>query len=348
MALWMVRAGKRGEREDLALDKNLAVIGWEELPDLSGIKAREDLASLMAATYPDVKRNTLINWVAQLWAFRSTIVKGDHIVLPLKGRAAIAIGTFTGDYQYNPGLHPSVRHVRPVRWITKDLPRSAVDQDLLFSLGAFLTVCRIERNNAEERLLTLAKPASKTRGAHEKQLLVPDTSSASDQVAPPDLAEFSRDQIMAYVGANFPRKKMERLIGALLVAEGYKIQPAPQSADGGVDIIAGRGPLGFDPPRLCVQVKAGERPIEVTVLRELRGVLPAFNAEQGLLVSWSGWTQALEKEARKQFFKIRLWDSDDVINELLRLYDRLPPELKAEIPLQRLWVLMPSVTSADD
>ena len=33
MALWVVRAGRHGEHEDTALEKGLAIAGWEELPD---------------------------------------------------------------------------------------------------------------------------------------------------------------------------------------------------------------------------------------------------------------------------------------------------------------------------
>jgi restriction system protein len=35
MAVWLVRAGKHGEREEEALTQGLAIIGWEELGDLS-------------------------------------------------------------------------------------------------------------------------------------------------------------------------------------------------------------------------------------------------------------------------------------------------------------------------
>jgi len=47
MALWLVRAGKHGERENLALEKGLALPGWDELPDLSDIKTREELLDLL-------------------------------------------------------------------------------------------------------------------------------------------------------------------------------------------------------------------------------------------------------------------------------------------------------------
>ena len=35
MTMWLVRAGKAGEREKLALETGSAIIGWEELPDLT-------------------------------------------------------------------------------------------------------------------------------------------------------------------------------------------------------------------------------------------------------------------------------------------------------------------------
>ncbi len=37
MSVRLVRAGRRGEREEVALSNNIATIGWEELLDLSKI-----------------------------------------------------------------------------------------------------------------------------------------------------------------------------------------------------------------------------------------------------------------------------------------------------------------------
>lgn len=35
MAVWLVRAGEKGEMQDFALDSSVAVIGWDDMPDLS-------------------------------------------------------------------------------------------------------------------------------------------------------------------------------------------------------------------------------------------------------------------------------------------------------------------------
>jgi restriction system protein len=43
---------------------------------------------------------------------------------------------------------------------------------------------------------------------------------------------------------------------------------------------------------------------------------------------------------RQLFFQIRMWDADDVIDALLTNYEGLPDEIKADIPLRRIWTLV--------
>jgi hypothetical protein len=52
-------------------------------------------------------------------------------------------------------------------------------------------------------------------------------------------------------------------------------------------------------------------------------------------------TKIARQEARRLFFEIRLWDSDAVIDKLQEVYSDLPVDVQAEIPLQRVWTLLP-------
>ena len=115
-----------------------------------------------------------------------------------------------------------------------------------------------------------------------------------------------------------------------------------KGADGGVDIVAGRGAMGFEPPRLCVQVKSSQYPEDIKTVRELQGVMRQFGASQGLLVSWGGFRTSVTSLERQLFFEIRLWDADDVLDAVLEHYDLLPDAIKAELPLKRIWTLVPS------
>lgn len=64
--------------------------------------------------------------------------------------------------------------------------------------------------------------------------------------------------------------------------------------------------------------------------------MSTFKADEGLLVSWGGFTRAVKQEARLSFFSVRLWDSDSLIDAIERLYEKLPGELQAELPLKRV------------
>ena len=80
---------------------------------------------------------------------------GDLVVLPRKRTSQIAIGRVSGPYAFRE-VDGTFRHTRPVKWLQTELPRTIFEQDLLYSFGAFMTVCRISRNDAERRVAAVA------------------------------------------------------------------------------------------------------------------------------------------------------------------------------------------------
>ena len=337
MAVWLVRAGKNGAQEDFALENGLAVIGWDDIPDISAVTDREQIRQLMQNTYPDKDNFAIGNWTGQVWSFLNRSQEGDRVVLPLKTRGTIAIGKFTGPYKYFADNPDGAHHTRQVKWVREDIPRDVFGQDLLSSLNSALAVCQIKRNNAEQRIAAIldGKPDPMAPSDEEAR------EEPSDMTSAPDLEQNAADQIRTYIAANFKAHGFAHLVGQVLKAQGYHIHVSPPGPDGGVDILAGRGAMGFDEPRLCVQVKSTGAAVDVKVFRELRGVMEDRGADQGLLVSWSGFTGPAIKEARRQFFRMRLWDADTFVEKLLDNYDKLDEELRAELPLKRIWVLVP-------
>ncbi len=310
------------------------MIGWEELPDLSAVGPRTDLEELVRTTYPDAGKGRVANWVGQLWAFRERMQADDLVVLPLKTQAAIAIGKVGGSYAYRQDLGAQVHHTRPVTWLRTDIPRARFDQDLLYTFGAFLTVCQISRHNAEARIRAMLAGQS----APAPPLPNGETEEAE---TPVDLEQYAADDLVGFISQRFKGHELARLVDAILQTQGYQTLVSPAGTDGGVDIIAGSGSMGFDAPRLCVQVKSSETAAGAAVLRELQGTMKNFGADQGLLVSWGGFAPPLLKEARHLHFEIRLWDAGDVVANLLRRYDQLSPGVQAELPLKRIWVRVP-------
>lgn len=63
------------------------------------------------------------------------------------------------------------------------------------------------------------------------------------------------------------------------------------------------------------------------------------NADQGLFVAWNGFKGTVEKELVTQFFRLRLWSQKELLEQLFAHYDKLDADLKAELPLKRVWMV---------
>lgn len=252
----------------------------------------------------------------------------------MKSQPAIAFGRVKGPYKYEPGNAPGARHARPVTWLRTDVSRPSIDQDLLSSFGAFMTVCAIKRNNAEERIHAMVGDRTTPRPPPPEAVdALPELESeVSIQVV-------VRDRIRARIAHRFKGEDFERLIDAILTAQGYVPARTYAGADGGVDIVAGRGPIGFDPPHLAVQVKSSENTEGESAVRGLQGVLRRFNSDRGLFVSWGGFKTSVLGRTRELFVEVRLWTADDVIDAIQDNWERLPEDLRGELPLARMWVL---------
>jgi len=330
--VWLVRAGIHGQDEEKALSQGLALIGYEDIGNLDSFHSPEEIAAEYQRQFPSnpIKRNQ--NFSRQLWAFKEGMRKDDIVVLPLKThRGQVALGRVIGPYKYLE-VGADKRHTREVKWIRPDVPRSTFKQDLLYSLGAFMTVCRITRNDAEKRILAVLnghpEPGEKEKGEPEPPANIEDIGQAA------------HDEIVDYVRRKFQAHDMARLVEEILKAEGFITYRSAPGPDGGADILAGKGPFGLEQPTLCVQVKATTDPADVNIFRSLQGTMNTFGASEGLLVCWGGYKQAVRKEARQHIFKIRLWDQSDLVEAIYKTYDRLNAEIQAELPLKRVWALV--------
>ena len=334
--VYLVRAGRNGEDEDYALENNVAIVGFRDVPTLEGASDFDGVLELVNNAYPDIKSRAAGNFTGQLWAFAIAIQAGDIVVLPRKRTSQIAIGRVTGPYRYGKA-NAELRHTRPVQWMRSDVPRTTFAQDLLYSFGAFMTVCNISRNDAARRVAAVLDGKPDPGPSVLPKKLVPPTPTDESV---PDLSQMAHDQIVAQIQSRFTGHAMAGLVNAVLQSDGWKTAVSAPGPDGGVDILAGRGSLGLDGPRLCVQVKSQNTPADVTVYRTLQGTMQSFKAEQGWLVCWGGFNKTVLQESKQSHFMVRLWDSSDLVGAIYRNYERLPAEIQAELPLKRVWTLI--------
>ena len=210
--VFLNRAGKIGQDEGSALERGLSIVGFQSYPSLEGITDYEAILSLLNEQDSKIKKRAAANFAGQLWAFSISMIEGDIVVLPLKATSQIALGKVSGLYKYQK-IGGEWRHTRPVDWQRLDVLRSDFKQDLLYSFGAFMTVCQISRNDAETRVATVLRgqkdpgPSGEVRPDKKK-----DHDDDDDFTSITDLSQLADDQIVAHIQTQFVGHEFTRLI----------------------------------------------------------------------------------------------------------------------------------------
>ena len=116
---------------------------------------------------------------------------------------------------------------------------------------------------------------------------------------------------------------------------GYRTRVSPPGPDGGVDILAHKDELGFEPPIIKIQVKSSEGSTGDRVVSQLIGKLEA--GEYGMLVTLGTFTSQALNTARNKS-NLRLVDGPEFVNMIFQHYERLDPKYKGMLPLKRVYV----------
>ena len=327
MTVWVVRGGRRGEFEEAFLSNGLVGIHFGLHQSVLDFENRESLREFL------IPRGR--SAADQLWRFSTEIEVGDTIVLPRKWPKVIAVGRMTGTYEYRPSM--DAPHVRSVNWEALDIPRSNFDQDLLFSIGGTMTVFRVLASDAQSRIDTIKSDyLAGLQSAETGTVAI----TIPDEEFKVDIEEQINDRVIDRIRQKFSGTRLEYLVAEVLKASGYRTLQTRQGPDGGIDVVAGPGDLGFGHPRLCVQVKSGKPPVDLPEYDRLRGNISSFGADHGLLVSLSEFTGKVRNENERSFFQIRLWGPYELVDKVLEIYDDLPEDIREDIPLRSRRILI--------
>jgi restriction system protein len=116
---------------------------------------------------------------------------------------------------------------------------------------------------------------------------------------------------------------------------GYRTRVSPEGPDGGIDIIAHKDELGFEPPIVKVQVKSTEGNVGDPIVTALYGKIGT--SEYGLVVTLGNFTsQAVNFQRSKS--NLRLIDGAELVALILEHYEDLDSRYRAMLPLKRVYV----------
>lgn len=323
--IWGIRAGQAGEAHALFMEKNVVAIGWPDMGDLSKIEgSRTAFKDALAKSHPSTKPAAVPNNAGQLYRFVHEMKRGDLIVYPSKADRQINIGEVTGDYLFDPALSASYPNIRSVKWL-KSVGRVEFSQGALYEIGSAMSLFQV-RNYSDEFRAVLEGKASPVKLSEDPTV----------ELVQNNIEESTRDFIIKTLAQELKGHPFSNFVAHLLNTMGYRTRVSPEGADGGIDIIAHKDELGFEPPIIKVQVKSSEgSSISDPVVASLYGKVDP--REFGLFVTLGTYTSAAKQFAKGKS-NLRLIDGVELVNLILAHYEQFDSRYKGVLPLKRLYV----------
>jgi len=323
--IWGIHAGRTGDADSLFLKKGCVAVGWTKTGDLGSLKPdRESFKARVAEVYPEKKPGAIPNNAGQLFRFVHEMKPGDIVVYPSKRDRHVHLGRVEGGYVYDPKTEPSYPHVRPVKWL-QSVPRTQFSQGALYEIGSAMSLFLV-KNFADE-----FRAALEGKVAH----VTPVAQDESVAAVAEDIEETTRDFVLKRLAQELKGHPFAEFVGQLLNTMGYRTRVSPEGPDGGIDIVAHKDELGFEPPIIKVQVKSTEGSVGDPLVSSLYGKVGA--GEFGLMVTLGTFTAQATSFAKSKS-NLRLIDGDELVRIIFHHYDQFDSRYKGLLPLRRVYV----------
>jgi len=325
--VWGIRAGRKDEARDLFLKRRRIGIGWAAVGDLSQVPAHlEQFKKLIVKHQSDTKPGAVPVEASQLFRFVHGMQVGDLVVYPSKQDRQIHIGEVASGYRYDPESDKHYPNQRDVKWL-KSCPRTDFSQGTLYEIGSCMTLFQV-KNYVDEIFSAL-----------EGKIISPELEEDETVgYVAEEIESATRDFILKQLAKELKGHGFAHFVAHLLQHMGYRTRVSPEGPDGGIDIIAHKDDLGFEPPIIKVQVKSGEGSVGDPQVKALYGNVGV--QEYGLFVTLGSFTKPAIGFAQGKA-NLRLIDGDELIDLVLEYYEQFDSRYKRLLPLKRVYIPQP-------
>lgn len=319
--IWGVHMG--AEHGDAPLKQGYVAIGWPELGNLTAIgPSRDSFKAAYLKANPGAKPGNVAVSAGVPFRFAVEIKVGDLVVYPSKSDRMVNIGRVAGNYRYDPA-RPLYPNERPVTWL-KQLPRAGFSQTALNEIGSAITLFRVS-TTADEFTAALSGEAFEPT----------DIDEVSAERVTAQVEESTEDFVVKRLKSAQTPYQFEQFVAHLLTRMGYHARVTKASGDGGIDIIAHRDELGFEPPIIKVQCKQVLQSIGRPEVQQLHGAIE--HGEHGLFVTLGTFTADARTFERTKP-NMRLIDGETLVELIYAHYERFEPRYQMLLPLKRTYV----------
>ena len=317
----------------LPIEKGYVAIDWHEMGNLQQVAPNRDAyKAAYARSYPNDKEGKVPVAAGVAFRFAVEMKPGDIIIYPSKQDRMVNIGVIESDYEYIASAILNCPNRRKVKWL-KHLARTSFSQPALNEIGSAITLFRVS-SNADEFLAAL----------EGKIFEVEDIDEASADLVTAQVEETTEDFIIKRLKNNQTPFQFEHFVAHLLECMGYHSRVTQAAGDGGIDIIAHRDELGFEPPIIKVQCKQILSTVGRPDVQQLHGAIE--NGEHGLFVTLGTFSNEARTFERTKP-NMRLIDGRDLVELIYAHYGKFEPRYQMLLPLKRTYIPGATIPNSD-
>lgn len=325
--LWGIHAGATGDADSLFLKNNVIALGWKDMGDVGKLPPNRDaFMKRLLEALPGKKKGYYPLASGQVFRFVHEVKVGDLVIYPSKRDRQVHIGEITGSFHYDSNTEPGYPQHRPVKWL-KTFPRTKFSQGALYEIGAAMSFFQV-KNYAHEYLTVLAG----------QEIAPPSKRDETIKYVAEDIEQNTRDFILKTLAQELKGHALAEFAANLLNTIGYQTRTSSEGPDGGIDIIAHKDELGFEPPLIKVQVKSSEGNIGEPAVSQLYGKVD--KSEYGMVITLGSFTNQAVTFARNKS-NLRLVDGEELVRLILQHYEKFDSKYKGLLPLKRVYIPEP-------
>lgn len=315
------------------IEDGFVAIGWDKVGDLSLVQpTREAFKVAYAQAYPEDNPGAIPVSAGVLFRFAVEMKPGDLIVYPSKSDRMVNIGVVDSQYEFKASAPFRKPNLRKVKWL-KHFPRASFSQSALNEIGSAITLFQISAN-ADEFLSALEGQTPEPEAIDQ---------STAEQVSI-QVQESTEDFIIKRLKSAQSAYQFEHFVAHLLTCMGYHTRVTQASTDGGIDVIAHRDELGFEPPIIKVQCKQILSTIGRPDVQQLHGAIE--RGEHGLFVTLGAFSPDARTFERTKP-NLRLIDGETLIELIYAHYHQFEPRYQMLLPLKRTYIPGPTTSAKD-
>ena len=332
---WMVRAGRGGYLIDEFLSKGLISIGWNKIGALTKKTTYEELKDKLAETYPDDAKGRINQSAGQIWRFFNEFSIDDNVITYDPETRSYYIGQIKSEYKFSDIYEH--HHIRFVSWDSYPYDRDYLTLESKNILGSILTLFEVPPSVVEEfEYLSPMKPPSNEFLQRMDEESEEFTRQEEERIAK-DIVGRSREFIKDII-VKLDWNEVEQVSSGILATMGYKTRLTSPGSDLGSDIIASPDGLGLVEPIIKVEVKHKVKSKEKVSAPDIRNFIGGLrHYTKGIYISTTGFSKEAQYEAERANFQITLIDFELFVDLLTENYEKLEPEIKALVPLKRIY-----------